>query len=83
MPSSASYFTRFFGQLVDMQKSFEKRTNFQSPDVIRKKFQCLQAAYYSRFERDGSPVKVDSVPADWALPAWQAGWYDGSEFNRP
>jgi predicted dehydrogenase len=83
MPSPASYYTRFFRQLVDMQKTFEKRAQYQAPDLIRKKFECLQAAYYSRFERDGSPVKVGSVPADWPLPAWQAGWYDGSEFKRP
>jgi hypothetical protein len=82
MPSSSSYFTRFFGQLVDIQKTFEKRAQYQSPDVIRKKFQCLQAAYYSRFERDSSPVKVGSVPADWPLPAWRPDWYDGSEFRR-
>jgi hypothetical protein len=83
MPAASNYFTRFFLQLVDIQKTFEKRAQYQSPDVIRKKFLCLQAAYYSRFERNGAPVKVGSVPADWALPAWQPGWYDGSEFRRP
>jgi hypothetical protein len=82
MPSSASYYTRFFGQLVDIQKAFEKRAQYQPPDVIRKKYLCLQAAYYSRMERASAPVKVGSVPADWALPAWQPTWYDGSEFKR-
>jgi hypothetical protein len=82
MPSSANYYTRFFGQLVDMQKTFEKKAQYQPADVIRKKYLCLQAAYYSRMERNGAPVKVGSVPADWALPAWRAGWYDGSEFKR-
>jgi predicted dehydrogenase len=82
MPSSASFYTRFFGQLVDMQKAFEKRASYQPPDVIRKKYLCLQAAYYSRLERNSAPVKVGSAPADWPLPAWQPGWYDGSEFKR-
>jgi len=81
-PSSASYYTRFFGQLVDIQKSFEKKAQYQPPDVIRRKYLCLQAAYYSQMERGSAPVKVGSVPADWALPAWQPKWYDGSEFAR-
>jgi hypothetical protein len=83
MPSSANYYTRFFGQLVDIQKSFEKKVNYQPADVIRKKFLCLRAAYYSHTVRSGAPVKVGAVPADWVLPAWQPGWYDGSEFTRP
>ena len=82
MPSAASFYTRFFGQLVDMQKAFEKRASYQPSDVIRKKYLCLQAAYYSRLERNSAPVKVGSVPADWPLPAWQPGWYEGSEFKR-
>ena len=82
MPGTSSYYTRFFSQLVDIQKSFESRAQYQPLDVIRKKFQCVQAAYYSRLERNSAPVKVGSVPADWPLPAWRPGWYDGSEFRR-
>ena len=82
MPSTASYYTRFFGQLVDIQKSFEKKTLYQPADVIRKKYLCLQAAYYSHTQRNGAPVKIGSVPADWVLPAWRPDWYDGSEFRR-
>lgn len=82
MPSTASYYTRFFDQLVDIQKFFEKKTLYQPADVIRKKYLCLQAAYYSHTERGGAPVKIGSVPADWVLPAWRPGWYDGSEFKR-
>ena len=40
-------------------------------EIIRKKYLCLQAAYYSSMERGGAPVTVGSVPADWALPAWR------------
>jgi predicted dehydrogenase len=82
MPTASSYYTRFFDQLLDMQRSFERRTQYQPPEVIRAKYQCLLAAYYSKIERNSSPVKVGSVPADWALPAWQPNWYDGSEFKR-
>jgi hypothetical protein len=82
MPTASSYYTRFFDQLLDMQRSFERRTQYQPSDVIRAKYQCLLAAYYSKMERNSSPVKVGSVPADWALPAWQPNWYDGSEFKR-
>jgi hypothetical protein len=81
MPDAANYYTRFFGQLLDIQRSFERRAQYQPLDAIRAKFQCLLAAYYSKLERNSSPVKVGSVPADWALPAWRPGWYDGSEFR--
>lgn len=81
MHSSANYYTRFFDQLVDMQKFFEKREHYEPLDVIRKKYLALQAAYYSSVERGGAPVQVGSVPVDWVLPAWQPTWYDGSEFR--
>lgn len=82
MPSAADNFTRFWEQLLDIQKSFEKRALYQPLEVIRKKFQCVQAAYYSRFERAGAPVKIAAVPAEWAIPAWTPNWYDGSEFKK-
>jgi hypothetical protein len=81
MPSAANYYTRFFDQLKDMQKAFEKKAMYQPPDVIRKKYLCLQAAYYSKVERNSAPVKVGSVPVEWKIPAWQPAWYDGSEFK--
>ena len=82
MPATASYYTRFFDQLVDIQKTFERKAQYQAPDVIRNKYLCLQAAYYSQLEQKSAPVKVGSVPADWPLPAWRPDWYDGSEFKR-
>ena len=81
MPAAADNFTRFFGQLLDIQKTFEKRALYQPLEVIRKKFQCVQAAYYSRLERNGSPVKIGSVPADWPIPAWSPGAYDAGDFR--
>lgn len=81
MHSSANYYTRFYDQLVDMQKVFEKKEHYEPLDIVRKKYLALQAAYYSAVERGGAPVKVGSVPAGWAIPAWMPGWYDGSEFR--
>lgn len=81
MHSSANFYTRFFDQLVAMQKFFETKTHYEPLDVVRKKYFALQGAYYSLVERAGAPVKIGSVPADWALPAWEPNWYDGSEFR--
>ena len=81
MPAASDNFTRFFGQLMDIQRTFEKRTLYQPLEVMRKKFQCLQAAYYSRLERSGSPVKIGSVPANWAIPAWKPGAWSAADFK--
>jgi hypothetical protein len=82
MPSAADNLTRFWGQLLDIQKSFEKRSLYQPLEAIRKKFQCVQAAYYSHFERAGAPVKIAAVPSGWPIPAWTPNRYDGSEFKK-
>jgi predicted dehydrogenase len=82
MPNSANNYVRFAGQLVDMQKCIETKSQYQPPDAIRKKFLLLQAAYYSQTQRNSAPVKIGSVPADWAIPAWRANFYDGSEFKK-
>jgi hypothetical protein len=81
MPAGASFYARFFDQLVEIQRTFERRAEYQPAEIIRKKYLCLQAAYYSRLERGGAPVNVGSVPAEWAIPAWRPDWYDGSEFR--
>lgn len=81
MPSTASSFARFFPQLLDIQRTITKREHYQPLDVVRKKFECIQAEYYSHYERSGSPVRIGTVPADWQIPAWRPGWYDGSEFG--
>ena len=38
MPEISDYFTRFFGQLLDIQRTFEKRALYQPLDVIRGSF---------------------------------------------
>ncbi len=48
---------------------------------MRKKFRCLQAAYYSKMERNGAPVQIDAVPADWAIPAWKPNAYTPADFK--
>lgn len=81
IPAGSSGFTRFFPQLMDIQRTFEKRALYQPLDVMRKKFQCLQTAYYSKLERNGAPVKVGTVPADWAIPAWKPDAYSAADFK--
>jgi hypothetical protein len=81
IPAGSDSFTRFFGQLMDTQKTFEKRTLYQPMEVVRKKFRCLQAAYYSKLVRNGAPVKIESVPADWAIPAWKPDAYSAADFK--
>ncbi len=81
MPAGTDYYHRFIDQLVDIQKTFEKREHYQPLDIIRKKFLCVQAEYYSHYERGGAPVRIGTVPADWPIPAWRPDWYDGSEFK--
>ena len=80
IPAGSDSFTRFFGQLMDIQKTFEKRALYQPMEVMRKKFQCLQAAYYSKMVRNGAPVKIELVPADWAIPAWKPDAYSAADF---
>jgi hypothetical protein len=81
MPAESDNFARFFGQLMDIQRTFEKRAMYQPPEVMRKKFQCLQTAYYSRLERNGAPLEIGSVPADWAIPAWTPGAWSAADFK--
>ncbi len=81
MPSDAGWFFRFVPQLVDIQKTMEG-ASYQPFDVVRKKFECVLAEYYSHHERGGAPVKVGTVPADWRIPAAKPGWYDDSDFKR-
>lgn len=82
MPASANQAARFGGQLVDMQKAFEKKAMYQPAEVIRKKYLALQAGFYSRLEKGGAPVKIGTVPADFKIPAWRDNYYDGTEFKK-
>jgi hypothetical protein len=81
MSESADFMSKYFGQMLDAQKSFEKRALYQPLDVIRKKFQCLQTAYYSKLERNGAPVKVGTVPADYKIPAWKPDAFTAADFK--
>ena len=81
IPGHCDATTHFLPQLLDIQKYFEKRELYQPLDVIRKKFQCLQTAFYSNSERSGAPVKVGSVPADWSIPTWKPNKYSAADFK--
>ncbi len=81
LPAESSYFVRFMPQLIDIQKTIEKKEHFQPLDIVRKKFECVLTEYYSHMERGGAPVKVGSVPSDWQLMMWRPDFFDGSEFK--
>ena len=81
MPGRASYFNRFAPQLIDIQKTIDKKTNYQPLDIVRKKFEMVISEYYSHYERGGAPVKVGTVPQDWQYPLWEPNWYDDSDFK--
>ncbi len=66
---------------MDTQKTFEKRTLYQPMEVMRKKFRCLQAGFYSKMVRNGAPVRIDAVPADWAIPSWKPTAYSAADFK--
>ncbi|MFC1485774.1 Gfo/Idh/MocA family protein [Candidatus Latescibacterota bacterium] len=57
---------RYLPQVIDMQRTFYGR-NFESYDVVRKKTEIFLTAFYSALERDGAPVDVGTVPADWRV----------------
>ncbi len=81
MPGGASWFFRFIPQLVDIQKTMEGAT-YQPLDIVRKKFECVLAEYYSHHERNGAPVKVGTVSPDWQIPPVRPDWYDDSDFRN-
>jgi len=80
MPTQSSWFYRFVPQLVDIQKTLEGKT-YQPLDIVRKKFECVLAEYYSHYEKGGLPVKVGTVSPDWQIPPWRPDWYTDSDFR--
>ena len=81
LQGGADYFYRFFPQLMDIQRTIDNKTNYQPLDIVRKKFDCVLAEYYSHFERNGAPVKVGSVPTDWQIPPVKSDWYSDNDFK--
>ena len=68
-------------QIIEMQRTFEGG-QFQPFDVIRKKTEIFLTGFYSHAERGGAPVKVGTVPVDWAALPSQPGWIDESMFKK-
>ena len=73
---------RYAPQVIDMQRTFESKKNWQPLDEVRKKTEIFLTAYYSHQERGGAPVNVGSVPADWTPPLPKPGWIDEKMFKR-
>jgi len=80
MPGSSSMFYRFAPQLWDIQRTIEKKENYQPLDIVRKKFECVRSEYYSHYERGGAPVKVGTIPQDYPIPPWRPNWYTDADF---
>ena len=68
-------------QIIAMQRTFEG-DQFQPLDIIRKKTEIFLTGFYSHTERGGAPVKVGTVPVDWAAPPAQPGWIDDAMLKR-
>ncbi len=64
-------------QIIEMQRTFEGQP-FQDLDTIRKKTEIFLTGFYSHLERGGAPVKVGTVPVDWAAPPAEKDWIDKS-----
>ncbi len=73
---------RYAPQIIDMQRTFESKENWQPLDEIRKKTEVFLTGCYSLYERGGAPVNVGSVPPEWAAPLPKPGWIDMTMFKR-
>jgi predicted dehydrogenase len=73
---------RYAPQVIDMQRTFESKKNWQPLDEVRKKTEIFLTGYYSHLERGGAPVSVGSVPADWSPPHPKPGLIDAAMFRK-
>ncbi len=72
---------RYAPQIIDMQRLFHSRENYEPLDNIRKKTAVFLAGYKSYHEHNGGTVDVASLSPDWHPPYPQAGWIDESMFK--
>ena len=73
---------RYGPQVVDMQRTFETKTNWQPLDEVRKKTEIFLTGYFSHLERGGAPVKVGDVSPDWQAPLPKPGWINLEMFKK-
>ena len=73
---------RYAPQVIDMQRTFETKKNWQPLDEVRKKTEIFLTGYYSHLERNGAAVSVGSVPADWSPPHPKPGLIDAAMFKK-
>jgi hypothetical protein len=72
---------RYAPQVIDMQRTFETKKNWQPLEEVRKKTEVFLTSCYSHYERGGAAVTVGSVPSDWAPPHPKPGWIDEAIFK--
>jgi hypothetical protein len=77
-----SLLVRYAPQVVDMQRTFESRQNWQPLDEVRKKTEIFLTGYFSHLERGGAPVKVGEVSPDWQAPPPKPDWIDQAMFKK-
>jgi predicted dehydrogenase len=77
-----SLLVRYAPQVIDMQRTFESKANWQPLDEVRKKTEIFLTGYYSYQERSGAAVKVGEVAQDWQPPLPKPGWIDEAMFKK-
>ena len=77
-----SLLIRYAPQVIDMQRTFETKTNWQPLDEVRRKTEIFLTGYFSHLERGGAPVKVGEVSPDWQPPVPKPGWVDMAMFRK-
>jgi predicted dehydrogenase len=73
---------RYAPQVIDMQRTFETKKNWQPLEEVRKKTEIFLTGYYSHLERGGAPVSVGSIPADWSPPYPKPDWINAAIFKK-
>ncbi len=73
---------RYAPQVIDMQRTFESKKSWQPLEEVRKKTEIFLTGAYSFQERNGAPVSIGSVPADWSFRPPKPNWVDTAMFKK-
>jgi len=73
---------RYAPQVIDMQRTFESKKNYEPLDILRKKTEIFLTGCFSLTERGGAPVSVGQVSVDWQAPLYKPNWIDEAMFKR-
>jgi len=73
---------RYAPQIIDMQRLFHTKENYEPLDNIRKKTAVFLAGYKSYSEQNGAAVDVASLSPDWKAPMIKPDWIDEKMFKN-